>query len=754
MRPWRGYRRPFQSILIPCLLVFLAFVVSAASADIFLAANVSGRDVWDGNCSTTACTDSSSCEPETDVLTPIYSTGGETCLITFKAGTYSNSPIIWDLSIGATIRLGDGVSDLNLSLTSRVEGPSEILFVGPKPKLTSSLIHIEDTASSNELHVTFQNIDLHDTQVTLNSVNLTHFYISNISWSGPDTSPIQIPEADDGTSVQFSGNECVLDVPHVPLVNATITGKLNLNVENTEANLLRLATTNCPAGVHTSTSHINFQAPLVELPNDLGFTFTSEASLLNNTGSSIGQLGSSLMMTDFTAIGSTFRKVKLKAASSKFYGCELRNCPIYQGDALFVMANTTVYITRPDAGFVADATYSYASQLQGVTISINPDILRPPYSQPLVSLGSHVEPTTSNITSDALWLSSNTAIHTLTLKRIISSSSTNTLEGPGVAGTGSSWTFHSIEASDQINLNFSTVDSLIYKITNPEKGIMVNGTANVPIDLPIKVQLGTFEDPSYSISTFQWYPIITVPETYTHQNPGQVTFSDDLVLNNPTFYSVETKVEQEPSQQKYKLYYRRVIVAASSCPASIPIHFTCVNGVLIATGSIDTTTITFPPDTQAVFIPGNLTTSNPITLSSTGTKLFVEGCISAPGIEIDLEGQKDPSKGLPSDSTLIASQSENCPQSVDTLSLTVKQSKKSCKEVKVKKDDERSSSQTLAVLFSIDNSKCNTKWIILGSVLGGVVLILLVLVLVFTFSKKARECARPFSARRNTKNTT
>lgn len=117
MRPWRGYRRPFQSVLIPCLLVFLAFVVSAASADIFLAADVAGGNVWDGDCSTTECTSPSPCEPNFNILTSISSGGGGPCIITFKAQAYWNSPIIWDLPIGATIMLSDGVSDLNQFVT-------------------------------------------------------------------------------------------------------------------------------------------------------------------------------------------------------------------------------------------------------------------------------------------------------------------------------------------------------------------------------------------------------------------------------------------------------------------------------------------------------------------------------------------------------------------------------------------------------------------------------------------------------------
>jgi hypothetical protein len=81
------------------------------------------------------------------------------------------------------------------------------------------------------------------------------------------------------------------------------------------------------------------------------------------------------------------------------------------------------------------------------------------------------------------------------------------------------------------------------------------------------------------------------------------------------------------------------------------------------------------------------------------------------------------------------------------VALDLKVGSKGCKKVTARRDDANSNASTLAVLFVVDSSKCNNEWIILGSVLGALVLIVLIVALVFTFNDRARNCVRPYSKR-------
>lgn len=103
--------------------------------------------------------------------------------------------------------------------------------------------------------------------------------------------------------------------------------------------------------------------------------------------------------------------------------------------------------------------------------------------------------------------------------------------------------------------------------------------------------------------------------------------------------------------------------------------------------------------------------------------------------------------------TLVTQNGEDCLQRLSSVSVKVKEKTSSCKVTKVKVSS-KSNDKRLTVVFSVDNSKCNTKWIILGAVLGAVVLIaVIVLILVFTLNKSARNCIRPFSRRRRNAHT-
>jgi hypothetical protein len=178
--------------------------------------------------------------------------------------------------------------------------------------------------------------------------------------------------------------------------------------------------------------------------------------------------------------------------------------------------------------------------------------------------------------------------------------------------------------------------------------------------------------------------------------------------------------------------------ASATCHQPIPQGFTCVNGFWTALTDINTPSITFPPNSGSVYVNGNLTVGDSITFAGLGTSIIVDGCVSlgTPTIVIELETDNPTSEPI----TLIT-QKNGCPQSLANINIELKQPK-SCKRTFAK--TEGSTASSLVVVFSVDSSRCNIKYIIIGSVLGGVVIIAIITVtLLATFNKKFRNFCRP-----------
>jgi hypothetical protein len=138
-----------------------------------------------------------------------------------------------------------------------------------------------------------------------------------------------------------------------------------------------------------------------------------------------------------------------------------------------------------------------------------------------------------------------------------------------------------------------------------------------------------------------------------------------------------------------------------------------------------------------------------------GSSIAVNGCTSITGkvslslSETEYKRISETSKSGDSSRTVLVSQARGCTMGLDTITVAVSHSDNGCKKVKSRNSGDRDS---LALLFQVDSSACNTKWIILGSVLGGVLVItVIVLSLVFTLNPKARAIVRPYADRSNRK---
>jgi hypothetical protein len=190
----------------------------------------------------------------------------------------------------------------------------------------------------------------------------------------------------------------------------------------------------------------------------------------------------------------------------------------------------------------------------------------------------------------------------------------------------------------------------------------------------------------------------------------------------------------------------------TSCPAIRPTvgEWTCVNGAWVSNGSISGDSITISAGSQVV-VSGNMTVGE-VVVSGLESSLSIEdGCASIGSLQIILSEAdlETISKDSGSSRTLtLVTQNASC-ASLQSLGVAASSSKKSCRKLESSLTSEvmNGSQTSLVALFKVSSSGCNTKWIILGSVLGGVLLLVIIAVLVVSLNESVRTFFRPFSAR-------
>jgi hypothetical protein len=295
------------------------------------------------------------------------------------------------------------------------------------------------------------------------------------------------------------------------------------------------------------------------------------------------------------------------------------------------------------------------------------------------------------------------------------------------------WKFGTISITD-VNVNISNVDYFIYTPTHEGtngRGIdLVNSASLTPLPTSIRI-IWPYLTPPSSLSTYN----ISEFEEHTSNQTFDAIYYPGEIYHFKTFFSNKLLT--------FQLMF--LPPTYSSCPTPHPVGFNCVNGVLIAIGSITEPNIVFQPNSGTVQVFGNLSVTTTITFNGFGTTLNVSGCADIPNIEIDLTKEKT----IPKTPVVLVTQGSGCSNSLLDTQLTVKQLK-SCKKTSAKNDVSSSSFQ-LSVLFSVDSSSCNTRWIILGSVLGAVLLIVVIIALVFSLNPAAKACIRPYVNRKAAK---
>lgn len=234
----------------------------------------------------------------------------------------------------------------------------------------------------------------------------------------------------------------------------------------------------------------------------------------------------------------------------------------------------------------------------------------------------------------------------------------------------------------------------------------------------------------------EWSVALAVPDSmtrrwlFTTSDPVAAVPSSSPAISFPGDYVVGGSIFYEGNNTHIDVKFAGPVTDgpvvapphASTTPvASCPPGFVCTGGTWTSNGSVTTNT-SFIITAPTVVILGNLTVNGSLILSATTSNITVTGCLelgNQSSIVIDLD--QDSEKGKNGQTTTVT-QSSSCSQSLVNIPLSVKKNSKGCEKASVSRSS-KSSKDSLVIILAFDKSDCDTKWIILGSVLGAVVVI-------------------------------
>ena len=187
-----------------------------------------------------------------------------------------------------------------------------------------------------------------------------------------------------------------------------------------------------------------------------------------------------------------------------------------------------------------------------------------------------------------------------------------------------------------------------------------------------------------------------------------------------------------------------VTTCASSSPPSP--SFICINGVWTSVGSVDTPTLTVPSGASTTVVVGNLT-STTVVIGGAGSTVIVTGCITnLTYIELLLTSDDLKTIGKTKTQILVSSDDASCGTDLSNTTISLRVQGNTCKRATVK--SQTTGGGTLSGIFSVDSSRCNTWWIILVSVIAGVVVLLAIIAaLLVAFVPAVRRKVRPYHKR-------
>lgn len=191
-----------------------------------------------------------------------------------------------------------------------------------------------------------------------------------------------------------------------------------------------------------------------------------------------------------------------------------------------------------------------------------------------------------------------------------------------------------------------------------------------------------------------------------------------------------------------------VPVSTATCPSATrpSLDFQCIGSVWTSVGTITTPELVIPAGATETIITGNITSTSIVIAGLGSTVVIEQGCANNLSL-ITIELTAEDVKKLSSSTTqlLISLDSDaNCTL-LDDVQVHLTVTGDTCRKAKAQKV---TTSQTLSALFTVNQSSCNTWWIILLSVLVAVVIIAAVTLALLTFFvPSVRNIVRPFSKR-------
>ena len=163
--------------------------------------------------------------------------------------------------------------------------------------------------------------------------------------------------------------------------------------------------------------------------------------------------------------------------------------------------------------------------------------------------------------------------------------------------------------------------------------------------------------------------------------------------------------------------------------------FVCIGGIWTYQGSFNTTVLTIPAGAIQTVIEGNVTSTS-VVINGLGSTVIVYGCatnLSLITVTLTPEELKQIGSTGKTQRLLTVNSSQCGDTSLGAVAVAAHVSGKTCRKVTAKRVE---SAGTISGLFVVDSSGCNVWWIVLVSVICGVLVVVVAIAVVVLYIKK------------------
>lgn len=189
-------------------------------------------------------------------------------------------------------------------------------------------------------------------------------------------------------------------------------------------------------------------------------------------------------------------------------------------------------------------------------------------------------------------------------------------------------------------------------------------------------------------------------------------------------------------------------VSATTCldatrPSS---EWVCVGGTWTLIGSVTAPVLVIPSGSTETVVIGNVTSGSVVITGLGSTLIIQQGCASnLSTVTLEVTHEELEKLGKTTQQTLISLDPDASCSGLDNVQVILHLNGKSCKKASLKTSTS-SDGNVLSAILSINDSGCRTWWIILVSVICGViVLAAIIFALLVLLVRPVREFVRPYS---------